>query len=82
MGKRIIDKGDAAGIGLRIKRRREDLGIRQIDLSERSGFTVAYICNLENGGIVNPGIITVGKLADALDVDPGWLAWGSFDGEE
>lgn len=56
---------------VRIKR---SLTIKQVaaaaEISENQ-----YI-NVEQGRTVNPGIDTIRRIADALKVPPGWLAWG------
>lgn len=46
-------------------------------LAARAGISVSAISKLERGKIADPGMTTVSKLADALDVPVGFLLEGS-----
>lgn len=51
-----------------LKQHRKDRDWSQIELSEKSGVTQAQISQIESGARLNPGVITVKKLADALHI--------------
>ena len=55
-------------IGLRIKQRREELGMTQEELSKASGVSRTTIWALENGTEHSTTTKTLRKLADALSV--------------
>ncbi|MCC6176357.1 MAG: helix-turn-helix domain-containing protein [Chloroflexi bacterium] len=59
---------DVADVGLRITRRREQLGIRQAELARRAKLSEAYINRLENGIVRNPKVNDLAKVAEALQV--------------
>ena len=67
------------GIRDRLKTARKDKGLTLIALGTASGLTHATIQHIETGRTI-PGIDTVEKIADALGVDPRWLAYGGADG--
>lgn len=46
---------------------RKNAGLSQLELEARSGVSQTTISAIENGR-VNPGVLTLAKLADALDV--------------
>ncbi len=48
----------------------------QVDLALASGISAATVTRLETIGDTNPRVVTVKRLARALDVDPAWLLWG------
>jgi XRE family transcriptional regulator, master regulator for biofilm formation len=52
----------------KIKRMRIKRGLTQMQLSQLSGLSQAYINELENGRKSNPSIIVLDKLAAALQV--------------
>lgn len=51
-----------------LKHHRLKLGMSQMELSKDSGVSQAQISHIENGEKKNPGVITMMKLADALDI--------------
>lgn len=55
-------------VGENLARVRREKGLTQEQLSERAGFTQAYISGIEQGRR-NPTIVTIYELATALDVD-------------
>jgi len=55
------------GIGLRVKKFREALGITQYELQERSGVSRSYLSRIEIG-MMTPGLGTLEKIADALEI--------------
>jgi transcriptional regulator with XRE-family HTH domain len=55
----------------KLRQTRERRGLSQRDLSERSGVTQPTISNLEKGRPAR--FVTMRKLAEALDVEPGEL---------
>lgn len=52
----------------KMKKVRLERGLTQIQLSQISGLSQAYINELENGKKSNPSIIVLDKLAASLDV--------------
>lgn len=54
-------------IGDNLKRIRSEREISQIDLSEITGITNAYISKIENGAKKNPSSVILNKLAIALN---------------
>lgn len=69
-------------IGERIKRRRQELGMSQKELANLSGYSSrATICKIENGRR-NVSSNNLNKLANALNVSPGFLLTGDDIGSE
>lgn len=60
-------------MGLRIKARRKDIGMTQEELGKKIGVTKATINKYETGVVINMKRPTVEKIAQALDVNPGYL---------
>jgi transcriptional regulator with XRE-family HTH domain len=54
-------------VGRNVKRIRQDRGLTQEELAERSGFSQQYISGLEQGRR-NPTIVSIYELANALGV--------------
>ena len=55
-------------IGKNIKKLRKQKGLSQDRLSKLADISYNTVIKLESGGIINPSIDTVQKLAKALDV--------------
>jgi transcriptional regulator with XRE-family HTH domain len=55
-------------VGSNVKRIRQEKGLTQEQLAERSGFSQQYISGLERGRR-NPTIVTIYELATVLGVD-------------
>ena len=55
----------------RIKEIREEQGIKQVDLANKCGLSVGYVCHLENGSRNNPSYRTMIRIAEALNKDVG-----------
>lgn len=51
-----------------VARRCRMLGLTQTDLATRAGLTRAYLYRLLQGGVPNPGVLTLQRLAQALQV--------------
>lgn len=62
-------------IGKRIKTRRVELGLSQIDIFEKCDITSGALSKIENGK-TTPSVIAFYKLSQALDCDMNWLATG------
>jgi phage repressor protein C with HTH and peptisase S24 domain len=71
--KRAIFDG-MAGIGDRVRARREELGLSQAELAARCGVSQQAVEQLENGKTQRPRYIL--ELSTALDVSPQWLLEG------
>ena len=55
----------------RIREIREEQGMTQSQLAERSGLSVGYICHLENGSRNNPSLKTMSSIAKVLNKEIG-----------
>lgn len=55
---------------IRLKDVRKEKHITQKELSKKSGYTQAYISQLESGKIANPSLNVVSDLAKSLKVCP------------
>lgn len=68
---------DAAGLGQRLRTHRQPR-VGQRALAKQAGVSIGMISTLEGAasGKPSPSIEMVRKLATALDVAPGWLAFG------
>lgn len=58
--------------GDRMRARREEMGLSQEDLAGRCGLHRTYVGSVERGER-NVSLINIVRIADALDVDAGWL---------
>ena len=58
----------------RLKARREAAGLSKYALHQYSGIGVATISDIESGTNRNPGVLTLGKLADELGCSIDYLA--------
>lgn len=61
-GERIV------AIAENLKHHRIKRKLSQTELAEISGVSQAQISNIENGNKLNPGVVTIKKLADSLKV--------------
>jgi transcriptional regulator with XRE-family HTH domain len=59
---------DVVRLGRRIAARREQLGLKQLELARRAGMSEASINRLENGVVRNPKINDLTLVARALSV--------------
>lgn len=71
----VMMKLDMIGIGERIKKRRKELGLSQIDIYEKCDITSGALSKIENGKTI-PSIISFYKLSVVLECDMNWLATG------
>ena len=55
-----------------VRRLRDERGLTQEQLGERSGLDFSYIAKIENE-LRSPGVKIIAKLAKGLGVDPGQL---------
>lgn len=65
-------------VGIKLKKIREEKGLRQIDLAEKAEIRQGHISRIENGLGGNIGIGTIAKLEKALDLKPGTLQPRAF----
>lgn len=56
----------------RMRTRRKELGLTQIQLAERMNIDQSYISDLERGA-TRPRFDSLAPLAEALEIDPGYL---------
>ena len=69
-----------AHLGARIRRLREERGMRLVDVSRHAGYTKGFLSKIENGH-ASPPIATLMKIAQALQIDPGeFFRKGTDDG--
>ena len=57
---------DPHQFGRVIRDRRGHLNMTQPELADRAGVTLAYICMLEAGGVTQPGLAPLERLATVL----------------
>jgi transcriptional regulator with XRE-family HTH domain len=62
-------------VGERIQARRKRLFLTQTDVAAMTGLNTSTIAHIEIGR-ATPRPRTIRKLAEALGVDPAWLAYG------
>ena len=67
-------------IGERLRRARKARKVTQVELASRTGVAHSTVVRIERGQ-AKPRIGTVGRFAEALGVDPRWLAFGDEPGE-
>lgn len=65
-----------AGLADRLRSAIDSAGLSQRDLAALSGVSQASIHALLTGVVTDPMIATVARLAQALRVQAGWLAYG------
>ena len=63
------------GIGARLRQARKARKVTQLELAARTGVAHSTVVRIERGQ-AKPTIETVAKFAEALGVDPKWLAFG------
>ena len=64
-----------SSIGERLRRARKARTVTQVELAERTGVAHSTVVRIERGQ-TKPRIETVWAFAEALGVDPKWLAFG------
>lgn len=64
--------GPLAGLGVRLRQAREDLGYSQAELAERAAVSPGLVGQIERGE-VQPSLLTLDNLAAALGVSPCYL---------
>ena len=62
------------GMGARLQAVRIERAVTKAELGRLAGLTAPSITQIENGG--QSGVEVIEALAQALDVSPGWLAFG------
>lgn len=68
----------ARGIGERLRAFREEHGLSQNDVAERTGITREQICRYEQGTTI-PSTPVIGVLGRFMDVTLDWLLFGEDD---
>lgn len=66
-------------MGERIRLRREQIGMAQIELAEKIGDTKQNIYKYETGIVTNIPLPKIEAIAYALDVKPSWLVGWNID---
>ena len=74
----IIEQRAEESIGARIRRRRKELGLSQVELAVAAGVNQGYISEIERGK-ANPRRRTIDALAVALNLPQGVLIGGGPD---
>jgi len=74
-------------IGNRVRDARQRRFMTQDELAERTGIRIVTISRIENDRVESqPRLSTIRKIAEALNVSPGWLMFGEteeeFEGKE
>lgn len=67
-------------VGDRLKLARQNQALSQDDLAAKSGVPKVTISRIENDRYGPPRPGTVRKLAEALNLNPGWLRYGEDAG--
>mgnify|MGYP002636747063 CR=1 FL=1 len=75
MAVRRKKKAIAESLGQRLRARRNEMGLTQVQLAERADTTQAVIQKIENGKSLRPRKID--KIASALGVKAAWLMFGN-----
>ena len=75
----IAEGAPVGEVGRRIREARKASRVTQVELAARTGVAHSTLVRIERGQ-ARPRIETVAKFAEALGVDPRWLAFG--DGPE
>lgn len=65
-------------IAERVSKARAAKGYTRRLLAKLAEVNEATIVNIEMGKTKNPGVETLGRIADALDVPDCWLAYGKW----
>lgn len=65
-------------MGLNVRKHRKRLSLSQEELAFRAGMKRSYVSELESGGR-NPTVRALGRLAEALNVDPADLLRGASE---
>ena len=66
---------------LRLKQRREELGLSQLDISKDLGINQSKLSKYENGAL-EPNLETLGILANHYQVSIDWLLGNPHSGRE
>lgn len=61
--------------GERVRARRLEIGLSQMELAERAGMHFTYVSSVERG-LRNISLVNIVRLAEALGVDAGTLVAG------
>jgi transcriptional regulator with XRE-family HTH domain len=69
-------------LGDRMRIRRRELGLSQVQLGIESSTNQAVIQKIENGRLVSLRPRNIEQIADALEVTPGWLLFGPTEFEK
>ena len=64
-----------AAFGLNVRKRRESLDLTQIEAAERADLDPTYISGIERG-VRNPSLISIARVAKALDITVSELCAG------
>ena len=65
-------------LGERIKKVREEKGIKQKDLADKIGISYVMLSQYERG-VRTPKYEMIDKIAKSLDIDPFYLMYGEND---
>jgi len=77
-----IDKSElVVEIGLRVRARRQAIGMTQDELANRTGYTRTSIVKIEGGEIDMPATKLI-AVAKALDISSEYILFGEEEGNE
>ena len=68
-------------MGTNVRNLRKEKGLTQEKLAELSDISIAYLSKIENNRVQNVSLMVVYRLAEVLDVSPGYLV-GQSDPNE
>jgi hypothetical protein len=68
---------DEKGLGKRLQKARQDAGLTQQELCQRSGLSYSTLAKIERGAIKSPSIFTIQKIADTIGIDLDALVSGN-----
>lgn len=64
----VYNDGQCIQLGQRIKLHREEQGVNQTELSRSTGFSLSYICEIEQGNVF-PSVSALSKIASVMGIN-------------
>lgn len=66
-------------LGRRIEQRRDEIGMTQTELAAKAGVSQSLITHLQAGRVGKVDCFKIFHIADVLNVDARWLAFGDSE---